>query len=1494
MPSLYFWHGWQVKRAAQSLLVRAESLKQDDDLMESVGYLRKYLQLVPGDDQVKIQLAQEFDEASTTNAHKNRSVDFYFSALAAAKDEEKEKLRSRLIELLIELQRYSEAETESRKVIEEDKENAAANRQLALALYGQFVSGALEGKGVEAYETVGQSLDNAHRLNPDDVKVSSLLAFLLRENIKLLSKEKRQLSQPDREKLADEIIQNMLAANQENFKALLASYRYHKRYQNGPADAELQKALELAPDDLEVRVTAALAASQKILSESATEDEKKQAINTTIGHYQHILDNIDPTNQGAYLGIAEGHLLLKETDLAIQVLNQGNEKTKNNSILLLKRLAEIQLDGRKFNSAKKTLASLDTAIEARSIYVSKNNRASLQLIQDLLNARLDLALGSTLSAIPKLQRVISVSITQPGRGFEQFQALYLLGGSYSLLGHWDQAANAYEEAAVLRPKNVPTRLAAAASWNNAGMPGQAIKHYEKAVAETPTADIWLSLATACLRKEITLLPADQNWTQFNLALKNAEKLLETTPLENPWRLNLLAVNYQTIIGSQSSDGDPASKEVITTLKEIENQYQDDINLLAQLVASYEKLDQPKDADRVLKLLLKKAPGNAGVHLAQARLYTQRKDYKKARATLEQAVASLPSITHTEFQKELMQLDLFEDNKAEASQKLAQIHSQNPSDLPTVRALVDLSLKNKNFEQTGKWLSKLEELEGKNGASWLYYQAKYLLAQCEDPKVSKEARDANLDKASKIQSTLQRSRPDWAAARLLGGHIEEYRRNYDESITAYQNAIRLGEHSVSVYERLIQLLYAKRRFTEAEKYLSLLHSHNQFTPTTQNIEISLAVQQGKPDQALELAQKRAAENPKDFMAHFWLGQMQILNNQNEEAEASLKKAVSLEPKDVRSWNALFAFYVKTGRDESALQALQSLSDNVELSKQDNAFVFAQGYELLNDPKKALEQYRLAEAEDPSNVTVAMRLAAFLLKTDVVAAEKALRRVLKLDPKSDEARRTLAAVLAQQGGEEQWAEAQQLLIETGASQDIAVLDQRLQAVLLVKRGGRENLAKARDLIATLVKNSSTPVDGDRLLLAKLNESQSGFKSDSDEKELLEKQQLLQVAEQQYLVLVSRTNANAQHISSFVKFLLRQNRNEDATRWTHQFDDRIANSQSLNSSELAIGIELLLLTDLFSEAELRLNQLEKITPFSLQFTTLKANLLAKQNRIPEIGPLVDTYVGKALESIDEENVEANLYLSMGKLCSTLKAHESAEKWSRQLVKLLPQNYELLAISLTKLDRYSEAIQLCVDSAEKDKSTRPIIVLSTVLSDASPSAEEFKQIEPLVKEALELHPENTIVQLSAASIRIVQNQDAEAIKLLRGVLKENPNNVIALNNLAALLGEQPSAREEALQLINKAIELSGKHPALYDTKGTLLVYTGDAEEAEKFLITAAAESDDPRYRFHLALAYQGAGKVEDAKRELEGALSANLEDYQLTKTDQQYLEDIKQFVKQ
>jgi tetratricopeptide (TPR) repeat protein len=127
----------------------------------------------------------------------------------------------------------------------------------------------------------------------------------------------------------------------------------------------------------------------------------------------------------------------------------------------------------------------------------------------------------------------------------------------------------------------------------------------------------------------------------------------------------------------------------------------------------------------------------------------------------------------------------------------------------------------------------------------------------------------------------------------------------------------------------------------------------------------SAQNGREDEAIELFRQMTKERPDIAIGYTNLGLLQLKKNQLDQAQASLEKAISLDPADAVAYNHLGVTLRNKGQFKQAKaaykQALSIRSDyaNAHL----NLGILLDLY--MQDLPGALSQYRqyLALAEDP---------------------------------------------------------------------------------------------------------------------------------------------------------------------------------------------------------------------------------------------------------------------------------------------------------------------------------------------------------------------------------------------------------------------------------------------------------------------------------------------------------------------------------------------------
>lgn len=129
---------------------------------------------------------------------------------------------------------------------------------------------------------------------------------------------------------------------------------------------------------------------------------------------------------------------------------------------------------------------------------------------------------------------------------------------------------------------------------------------------------------------------------------------------------------------------------------------------------------------------------------------------------------------------------------------------------------------------------------------------------------------------------------------------------------------------------------------------------------------------------------------------------------------------------------------------------------------------------------------------------------------------------------------------------------------------------------------------------------------------------------------------------------------------------------------------------------------------------------------------------------------------------------------------------------------------------------------------------------------------------------PDDMLVALFAAQTSLTKKQFKPAIAQLEEIVKREPKNAAALNNLAWAYQQEKDPR--ALKTAEAAYQLADKAPAVIDTYGLLLVEQGDAKRGLALLQQASALAPQAaEIRFHLAQAQVKTGDAAGARKQLE-----------------------------
>ncbi len=1066
--SLFFWHRYQVRQLAVALLERADRLEAEEAWSDAANALYRYWRIQP-DPEVLARLAQDYDKALPGN-QKRPVINSYYRAIGFSPD--RLDLRVRLAELLVSQHQYTTAKEHAEYVLATEPDNLPALKWRSLALHGEYQTGRSVGID-ESLEAVKAAFERM----PADVRLAETLVHIYRVDMQGVNGTPSAAA-------SDEAMDRLVAANPENAMAYLARFRYAQRYGVGQPADDLRRALELAPDNPAIVAVAA---------ESA-----RNAANWPVARQLFTkLTSLAPSHALGYLGLGDAEYTLGRRHEALAAWQQGL-KAQPRDMSVMFRIAEALTDLRQFDEAKKAFEAIDRAIGTLATSGSENDRKWASAGVALLRAKWHLVQGQPLAAIPLLKLAAASGTHIPHSQSQSIpaalQAHALLGRAYSELNQWEQAAASYEQVLTIRNDMVETQLAAAHAWGKVGQLDKAILRCEQATqAPNVPAAAWLLLAQYRLEAELRLPDSERRWERFEAALSQARQ-----QLPDSWELQLLEADHLMLRFGEAKQG-----QALALLWTLEQSQPNDAALHSQLALAYAAFGRPDESERALENYSNLRPTSITPRLLRADLLLLRGDCDAAQRVLDAAgrIAKEPAeIQAVDFARS--RLAMCRDSQPLAVAEFERLAAAYPERPQLVERLVELALAN-DPNQATKWIRRLKEIEGDDGATWRYFEARQQLANAtsiDDPQFGKV-----LVQLQEIQAL----RPNWAGYFELSGRVAGFRRETSEAIGAYSTAMRLGADDAEVQGRLLGQLYDNSQVITAVAHVRQWNQRRPLSRSLADGSGGMVMRQARRDSLLKSARQAAAQHPEDVEAQMWLGNVLLVQNDLQTAGEVFRRIVEFSPRDARAQMALLSSQVLVGEVEEAIATASQMADQEGLfqSPAVRYFALGQAYEMIGDRKQAEQYYRQVGNHTRYSVAAKSRVEAL--------ADIASRAVLASSPAQADNRPDASGSHAP------------------TTTRSPVVDQRLEAVVRLRRGGRNDVLRATQLLEQIIDNGSVE-DEDRLLLASIYEQRGDVE-----------------AAREQLRLVVAGSPTAWQIAEYVDFLLRHDEEFEAETWLKRLE-------------------------------------------------------------------------------------------------------------------------------------------------------------------------------------------------------------------------------------------------------------------------------------------------------------------------------------------------------
>jgi hypothetical protein len=1487
-PLVFFLQKAQMGRVSQAIVERSKGFEAAEKWLESAQSIERFLLLEPGNAEQKVRLAEVLDksldnsESQIASGLTNRIISTQASALGVCesdpsfKDRETQ-IRKRMMERLFQVGRFEDAMDQTAKLA-----GPAIDGYLMKWLALSKFSMALENRNHSFTDSTQISIPDwlysASTLqvpdlllksiidNPGDIELSTAIAQLCLGNPELLAKSQLENSTP--QELRDRaisVMDKMLASNREDLNAWLAHYAIASRIDPVRAESDIRQALSMEADNAEVLRDAGLHFMDRGINDSkGTEISKKaERLELAQKYLSEALEKGLKRDAKVYLGLGELAFSKGEFEESVKYWEDGARVCSAPTAPLWFRL--VQAWGSKRDMAKmlESLKAMDDSIRVESGILTKRGQVAINRIANQQWANYYALQGDYVRAAKYLEDVVAKD--QEMDAANRSEMIASLGMCYLRAGQYDRAAEAYQDAAGLSPLADELHRGFADALAGANRLRESIDRMDVIIDKTGRD--YLRMCELILDFQKNNRQEAALWSRFDKYFKDSMALSPSDPflIERPWALELIQLD-SALVRSAPEAFDETKNLNRKRLLELSDQFADTWELQRLIVDKLDALGFAEESRALFAKLEAARPKDTNVLLTKIENLLKDGMRDQAKELLSSQLAQDP--TNPALQAASMRMNLGTrpkdstvqiDNSFSGNIAALSEAGRNIVDAPIM--VEDLADETKVLAATKIWCSNVEviekqlrELEGTEGTEWRYLRARRLFGE------SQIENKTDILEVDILTNYLIQKRPSWHCTYVLSSLTEEYKGNLPNAIRDLNRAIRLGEQNIRSYERLAELMIGQGQAAELSAIIERLGDRVNRSQRLSSVAISLSSknQQGM----LELAKSGTESRPRDPMAWVWLGQVLELVSRGQpesqrqselaKAEQAILRARELSSdKSLPVFSAAFGLYL-TSKQIDKMDALLNDLQKAPIEPTLKNLAIADFYQVLD--RMELAQQALMEARKSSKEPDAIddRIARLLIaqgkQDEAIAMYKTLFANL---PESGGVRRSYVTLLASRGSDKDWETIEQIYKNDKVADNPD--DRRLRAELLARKGQQKDLALAQYLLESLVEDPKNRSDQDRFRLASIY-IRNATLAEIQDAESPQVKQLLTAASKQLAVLCRGSQVPDEYLYTYGDFLIKQ--------------DRV-----VEANEIA-------------------DRLNVQAPEAFPSTLLRARLQKLSGNAERAKTLILTWKDRQLEKLDknaDSSVKANVLASAGDALNELGASKEAEAILRQAFEIDGRkgtNYVRSLARSEDAESRESAIRYLLDKLKSEKSPEIARLLAGLLSIGNVSEELAEQGDQALTEVGASNNQNAELLLSIADMWLAQKKSGKAIDAYRKIVKIRPNDVVALNNLAILLGEEPEGTNEALSLIDQAIRIAGKQPLLLDSKAAILMLANRLDEAIPILEIAASATNDPRVVFHLYQALTKAGRQEEASRVKSKVNPIELKKAILTPDDQAALE--------
>ena len=589
-----------------------------------------------------------------------------------------------------------------------------------------------------------------------------------------------------------------------------------------------------------------------------------------------------------------------------------------------------------------------------------------------------------------------------------------------------------------------------------------------------------------------------------------------------------------------------------------------------------------------------------------------------------------------------------------------------------------------------------------------------------------------------------------------------------------------------------------------------------------------------------------------------------------------------------------------------------------------------YQRPEFANKAIEEYKLAIAADPTSEYLNSSLAELYAKTNRIRdAVTEAQELIKRDPNNLEARRLLGRIYLRSLGDTTSGTQSQQMLKLAIDQyeqivrlDPKSVDDHLLLGRLYKADNESEKAQAEfnkavsldpqseEAVTTLALLYDDEGQNDRAvqLLNSVPEGARTAKTYSALGFTYEQQKDYKNAVGAYKKAVDLDHDNLDAVRGLAQNLL----NSGDTDAALQQYKTVAEADPQDAQTYLRIAEIYRREGKFEEALDSLNKAEAIVTDSQEIPFTKSEIYEAQGKYDEAAQILQSLISKSTKPASDytpgelNNMSVfyehlgNIYNEQNKLPQAIdayrkmatmgpeaamrgydlqiEAYRSNKEWqqaanvAREAVQKLPNNRTMKLVyagELADIGKGDEAIAQAKSLLKGNAEDREVLVALAQIYDRLRRWKEAE--ETLIKaDQLSEKPEDKqYVQFLLADTYDREKKYDEAEQIFKKLLVEDSHNGAVLNYLGYMLADRGVRLEEALNYVKKAIELEPQNGAYLDSLGWVYFKMGSYDLAEENLRKASERmNNDATIQDHLGDLYQKKGQLKQAAAHWERAL--------------------------